>query len=58
MKLKYVALMLAAALAFGTIATSCTSEEETQQGVLTSREVDSGELDGIHKIQQYLSLRL
>ena len=40
MKLKYVALMLAAALAFGTIATSCTSEEETQQGVLTSREVD------------------
>ena len=40
MKLKYVALMLAAALSFGTIMTSCTPKEESQQGVLTSREVD------------------
>ena len=40
MKLKYVALMLAAALSFGTIMISCTPKEESQQGVLTSREVD------------------
>ena len=40
MKLKYVALMLVAVLSFGTIATSCTKTEDSQQGVLTSREVD------------------
>ena len=40
MKLKYIALMLCTVLAFGSITTGCKKQDETQQGVLDSRDVD------------------
>ena len=44
MKLKYIALMLATVLACGTFASACSKPEESQQQILTSREVDFSDI--------------
>lgn len=40
MKIKYIALVLAAALACGTFTSACTKQESSEQQILDSREVD------------------
>lgn len=44
MKIKYIALMLSAALACGTFTSACSKEESTEQNVLNSREVDFSDI--------------
>ena len=44
MKIKYIALTLAAILSFGTFAVGCSSSENSEQQILDSREVDFSEI--------------
>ncbi len=44
MKIKYIALMLSAVMAFGTFTTGCSKQESTEENVLNSREVDFSDI--------------
>ena len=60
MKIKYIALTLAAILSFGTFAVGCSSSENSEQQILDSREVDFSEIGlkykWIHTVFPLLSI--